>query len=101
MENLTDIGTLLVSLVLVGFLTETAVEIVKNYFFKTKASQHYIFVVSIVVAFALCYALQVSLFEPDNKVAYYIGMALCGLVASRGSNYAHNFLGNVPEKGKK
>lgn len=100
MNNLVDIGTLVVSLVLVGFLTETAVEIVKTYFFRTKASQNYVFLVSLVVAMVLCFALQVSLFEPTDQVAYYIGIVICGLVASRGSNYVHNFLGNVPQKTK-
>lgn len=100
MENLVDIGALLVSLVLVGFLTETAVEIVKNYFFIGKTAQKYVPILSLVVALALSFALQVSLFEPTDKVAYYIGIVICGLVASRGSNYVHNFLGEVPQKKK-
>ena len=100
MNNIVDISTLLVSLVLVGFLTETAVEIVKTSFFSAKTHTKYITIVSLVVAFVLCFALQVSLFEPADQVAYYIGIVICGLVASRGSNYVHNFLGNIPQKNK-
>lgn len=100
MENLVDIGTLLVTLVLVGFLTETVVEIAKNYLMRSKSSQVYINVVSLVTAMVLCFALQVSLFESTDTVAYYIGVVICGLVASRGSNYVHNFLGEMPQKPK-
>lgn len=99
MENLVDISTLLVSLVLVGFLTETVVEISKN-FFGAKSSKTYITIVSLLTAMILCFALQVSLFESTDAVPYYIGIVICGLVASRGSNYVHNFLGEMPQKPK-
>ena len=100
MENLTDISQLLFSLVLVGFLTEAVVEILKTYLFKGEAAK-YTFLASLIIGLVLCFALQVSLFEPDNVIAYYIGIVICGLVASRGSNYVHNFLDTMPVKEKK
>lgn len=96
MEQLVNIGELLFTLVLVGFLTETVVEILKTYVFKTSKSASYLFFISLVVGLLLVFALQVSIFEKDNLFAFYVGMVICGLVASRGSNYVHNWLGNIP-----
>lgn len=100
MENMVDITTLLFTLVLVGFLAEAVVEIIKDYFFKSKKSAKYLALVSLLTSALLCFSLKVSLFEPDNASAYYIGMVICALVASRGSNYVHNFLGKIPTKAK-
>lgn len=96
MEQLVNIGELLVTLVLVGFLTETVVEILKTFVFKSAKSAAYLFFISLVVGLVLVFALQISLFEQNNQFAYYVGMVICGLVASRGSNYVHNWLGNIP-----
>lgn len=98
MDQLVNIGELLGTLILIGFLTETVVEILKTYVFSTTKRAEYLFLVSLIIGFLLVFALQVSLFEPDNVVAYYVGMVICGLVASRGSNYVHNWLGNIPAK---
>lgn len=98
MNNMVDITILIIPLVFIGFLTETIVEIIKDYFFKTKKGKKYLSVVSLLTALLLCFAMGVSLFEPDNIVPYYIGMVICGVVASRGSNYVHNFFDRAPVK---
>lgn len=100
MSQLTNVGELLATLVLIGFLTETVVELLKNYVVKTKHSAVFIYTISIVVGLVLAFALRVSLFEPSQPFAYYVGMVICGLVASRGSNYVHNWLGNLPTRKK-
>ena len=100
MENMVDITTLLFTLVFVGFLTEAVVEILKGYFFKSKKSAGYLALVSLLTAAILCFSLKVSLFEPTDAAPYYVGMVICALVASRGSNYVHNFLGKIPLKTK-
>lgn len=97
MSMLTNIGELLATLVLVGFLTETTVEILKQFVLKTKWEAQALYVLSIVVGILLCVALDVSLFA-GSMLAHYVGIIICGLVASRGANYVHNFLGNLPKK---
>lgn len=98
MEQLTNIGELIFSLVIVGFLTESVVEILKLYFFRSAKSERILFFLSVIVGMILVFALQVSLFDKENVFAFYVGMAICGLVASRGSNYAHNWLDKIPKK---
>ena len=100
MEGMVDIATLLFTLVLVGFLTEAVVEILKDYFFKTKKSKKHLALVSLVTSTLLCFSFKVSLFEPDSISSYYIGMVVCAIVASRGSNYVHDFVGKIPTKPK-
>jgi uncharacterized membrane protein len=98
MAYLTDISVLLMTLVLVGFLTETVVELLKQFVMTSKHSAAFLYLISIAVGLILCFALQVSLFQKENLFAYYVGIVICGLVASRGSNYVHNWLGNLPKK---
>jgi uncharacterized protein YacL len=98
MNFLTDISALILTLVLIGFLTETLVEILKQFVIKQKMSAMFVYTLSIVIGLVLAFALQVSLFTKENAFAYYVGVVICGLVASRGSNYVHNFIGNMPKK---
>ncbi len=100
MEYLVDIGELLMTIVLIGFLTESIVELLKTYFMNSKHSAVVIYTLSIVVGMVLAFALKVSLFTPDNKLAYYVGIVICGLISSRGANYVHNWLGQLPNKTK-
>lgn len=100
MELFTNLSDLIFTLVLVGFLTETVVEILKVSILKNSKGESTLFFVSLIVGMVLVFALQVSLFDNDNLFAYYVGMVICGLVASRGSNYVHNWLGQLPTKKK-
>lgn len=98
MEYLVDVGNVLLSLVLVGFLTETVIELLKKFVAREKLSEMIIYSVSIILGITLCLALQISIFTSDNPFAYYIGVIICGLVASRGSNYVHNWFDSFPRK---
>lgn len=98
MQYLANIGDLIGTLVLVGFLTETVVELLKQFVIKGERSAIFKYTLSIVTGLVLAFALQVSLFTKESLFAYYVGMVICGLVASRGANYAHNWLGQVKKK---
>jgi hypothetical protein len=98
MNYLEDISSLLGTLTLIGFLTEVVVELLKQTILRGKYTQTISYVLSILVALLLCFALDVSLFVADNAFAHILGVVICGLVASRGANYVHNFLGNIPLK---
>ena len=98
MNNMVDIAIIIIPLIFIGFLTETVVEIIKDYFFKEKKGKKTLSLVSLLTALLLCFAMGISLFESEDPVAYYIGMVICGFVASRGSAYVHNFFDRVPTK---
>lgn len=97
MSYLTNIGELLMTLALVGFLTETTVELLKQFVIEKKWGAKALYALSMAIGVLLCVALNVSLFE-GPILAKYVGTVICGLVASRGANYVHNFLGNLPKK---
>lgn len=98
MQYIADLSTLLLNLLFIAFLTEATVEILKTFVIRAKMNELFIYLLSIVIGIVLAVALQVSLFTQENFFAYCIGLVICGLVASRGSNYAHNFLGKLPAK---
>lgn len=100
MEFMADMSNLVVMLLLVAFLTETFVECLKNFVVQTKMSANTINGVAAIFGILMSFVLKVSLFTESNTAAYYIGIVLCGLVASRGANYVHNFVGNLPTKNK-
>jgi uncharacterized protein YacL len=95
---LVDSSVLLPALLVIAFLTETIVEILKQFVIRIKMSALFVYFISIVVGLLLAFALHVSLFIKEDLFAYYIGVVICGLVASRGANYVHNFLINLPKK---
>lgn len=102
MEYLVDLSTLALTIVMVGFLTETLVELFKTYFPKIKEEgSSTIHIISMTVSIILCIALGISLFESTNLFAYWVGTIFCGLIASRGSNYVHNWLDILPRKIRK
>jgi Ca2+/H+ antiporter len=98
MNFLVDSASLLPALLVVVFLTEAVVEVVKDFVIQMKMSQLFVNFLSIIIAIVLAFALQVSLFGKDNLFAYYVGIVICGLIASRGANYVHNFLDTLPRK---
>lgn len=98
MQYIADLSVLLINLLFIAFLTEATVEILKNFVIRAKMSELFVYLISVVIGILLAIALQVSLFTKENFFAYCVGIVICGLVASRGSNYVHNFLGNLPKK---
>ena len=55
-------------------------------------------VITIVVGVALAFAFDADMFVPLGlKVNHYIGMALTGIVMSRGSNYVSDLIGKISE----
>lgn len=97
MQQLSELSTLLPAMLLIGFLTESVVEMIKQ-FVDTKMKSHHIYIIAFVVSFVLCCALDISLFTTSNMGAHYVGIPICALVASRGSNFVHNWLDTLPMK---
>ncbi len=89
---------LIFAMLLVSFLTETLVEILKNFFMRLKAPEEAIMLLSLILGVGLCVILQISLFLPSNIGAFWLGCVVCGVVASRGSNYVHNWFDRLPKK---
>jgi hypothetical protein len=55
-------------------------------------------VITIAVGVALAFAFDADMFVPLGlKVNHYIGMALTGIVMSRGSNYVSDLIGKISE----
>lgn len=100
MNFMADMSNLVVMLLLVAFLTETFVECIKNFVIQSKMSANVTNGVAAIFGIVMSFVLKVSLFTESNTAAYYIGIVICGLVASRGANYVHNFVGNLPKKDK-
>lgn len=98
MQYITDLPTLLMNLLFIAFLSETIVEILKNFVIRFKMSELFVYLLSVVVGIILAISLQVSLFTSENFFAYCVGIVICGLIGSRGANYVHNFIGNLPKK---
>lgn len=98
MQYLTDMGVLLISLLFIAFLVETVVEILKVVIIGERMHSKFLYLLSMLIGIVLAFALKVSLFNSEIQFVYIIGVIICGLVASRGSNYIHNFVGNFPKK---
>lgn len=84
----------LASLLCIAAITEAVVETVKMLLSKELTSNGKQ-MLSIVIAIVLSLTLNVSIFN-SNGIAYYVGVMLSGMIASRGSNYIHS-LANVLE----
>lgn len=78
-------------LVLLGFLTESATEVIKT-MFNTDGKLTYI--ISILIALVLGFALNVNIFGLTGYW-YYVSVAFSALMASRGANYIHGFAKNL------
>jgi uncharacterized protein YacL len=95
MQWLQDTGSLLTNLTFVSFLTETIIEFLKVYLLKYKHSDIMIYTFSMIIGILLCFAFGISLFNSDNPTIVHAGSLIAGMVASRGANYIHNFLGQL------
>lgn len=98
MENMVDFTSLIFPLIFIGFLTEAVTEIVKQYFLNQNSKDKFLPFVSLVIALLLTFAMNVSIFESSQTFAYYLGVVVCALVASRGSSYVHNFFDKLPKR---
>lgn len=101
MENLVDPSGIALSLIMIGFITETVIELMKRYINGHKYADDIVDASSIILSVILCFVLSVSIFDETNIMANYIGTVIAGFVASRGSNYIHNWFDTLPKKIRK
>lgn len=101
MENLVDPSSLVLSLIMIGFITETVIELMKRYVQGYKHADDIIDASSIILSVILCFVLRISIFDETSMMANYIGTIIAGFVASRGSNYIHNWFDTLPKKIRK
>lgn len=88
-----------IGLLMVSFLTESVVEIIKDILPKNvwNKTKKYIPVV-VAIFFATGYKIDFfSMLDMEFSIPY-TGYILSGLIASRGANYVHNFLGHSHKK---
>ncbi|HBG74420.1 MAG: hypothetical protein A2X25_13965 [Chloroflexi bacterium GWB2_49_20] len=86
-------------LLLVAFLAESLIQTLKPLYDKEKGWNKDS-LIAVIVGVGLCFIVNVNLFKIANLTLYsgdevvnqYIGIVLTGLIASRGSNLAHDLL---------
>ena len=88
-----------IDLLVLGTLIEAMIEIVKPLFPK-KLSAQGIMVISMVLGIALSLTLDVSIFANVDQSVITIGSVMAGMIASRGSNFIHDFISAMTDIGK-
>lgn len=86
-------------ILLVAFLVESLIQTIKPVYDRQKGWNKDA-VVALVMGIGICYLMNVDLFAiadlsfgiPDAAVSHYVGIVLTGIIASRGSNLAHDAL---------
>ena len=86
-------------ILLVAFLVESIIQTIKPIYDKEKGWNKDAFI-ALIAGVSICFLLEVDLFKMANLPLYlgdpvinhYIGIGLTGLIASRGSNLAHDAL---------
>jgi len=86
-------------LLLVAFLVESLIQTIKPIYDKDRGWNRDV-IIALIVSIALCALIKIDLFAlvglqiyfPNEQVGTYIGSALTGIIASRGSNLAHDLL---------
>jgi len=85
-------------LLLVAFLVESLIQTIKPLYDRSKGWNKDAFI-ALVAGIGICYLLNVDLFKMaeltlvgDVVVNHYVGIVLTGIIASRGSNLAHDAL---------
>lgn len=95
MPNFTDWATLTGIILLIAFLVETIVEIIKQQVPKVMTEQSTM-LISTLLGVILSILFQVGLFDTTEPGLKWVGLVIVGLVASRGSNYVHNWMDKLP-----
>ena len=96
-------------ILLVAFLVEALIQTIKPVYDREKGWNKDA-LIALVVGIGICFLMNVDLFEiadlsfsiPDPVVNHYVGIVLTGIIASRGSNLAHDalkFVQNVSKPG--
>ena len=85
-------------LLLVAFLVESLIQTIKPLYDRSKGWNKDAFI-ALVAGISICYLLNVDLFKmaeltlvSDAMINHYVGIVLTGIIASRGSNLAHDAL---------
>lgn len=76
-------------MLVIGLLTETIVEVIKNLTPKRFSDRGLQFI-SLLVSVSLCLMLNVSVFINVPAAVIIVGSVICGMIASRGSNFVHS-----------
>lgn len=102
MPQFTDWQALLGLMLLIAFLTETIVEVVKTQLIKPAfglpLSDEAIQLIATLLGIILAWLFGAKLFETDNLGLIIVGYIVVGIVSSRGSNFVHNWLDKLPRK---
>jgi hypothetical protein len=94
-------------LLLVAFLVESLIQTIKPVYDREKGWNKDA-LVALVMGIGICFLMRVDLFEivglsfniGDAVVTHYVGTVLTGIIASRGSNLAHDALKFVQNASK-
>lgn len=85
-------------LLLVAFLVESLIQTIKPLYDRSKGWNKDAFI-ALIAGVGICYLLNVDLFKMaeltlvgDAVINHYVGVVLTGIIASRGSNLAHDAL---------
>lgn len=94
MFEFTDFTNLAVQLTAVAVLVETVTEVLKVSLRDTKVnvSGTATYYLSVVIGIIAAILFNISLFETENAVVFYVGAVICGAIASRGGNHIHDIL---------
>lgn len=85
-------------LLLLGVLIEATVQVVKP--FLPKLKDQGVIALSVGLGILLAFVLNVTLFSGVEPYALYVGNVICGMIASRGANFIHDFIGAVGSIGR-
>lgn len=105
MLELQDFGVLAAQMGGIAVLTEVLTQVIKATLKDGKLSINdtATYYVSLLIGILSAIAFNVSLFNTENNVLFYVGVALAGAIAARGANYAYdilNALSAIPTKRK-
>lgn len=100
MPNFADWDAIVGSILMIAFLTETIVEVIKKQFTgeTTTLSEQTIQWISIVIGIAIAWLFNAALFEPTSIGIMVLNFVVIGLISSRGASFAHNWLDKLPRK---
>jgi len=100
MPNFADWDVVVGAVLMIAFLTETIVEVIKKQFTSetTTLSEQTIQWVSIVLGVLIAWLFNAQLFEATSIGITILNYFVIGLIASRGASFAHNWLDKLPRK---
>lgn len=94
MVEFADFGSLALQLGAVAVFVETLTQILKTSLkdAKVNLSTSATYYLTIVIGIVITALFNISLFNTENTILFYVGSAIGGIIASRGGNYIHDIL---------